>query len=191
MEKNKTSKLKIFKYNAILSIIFFLTSSFYFSQKIENFNLNQYTISALSKFLNQENLNYFNTTFFIKAIMDFLFVIYVFKSLNINFLSLSGISWLMAIFSFGALGFFPSSKYELTHIIIVSMLFLSFSISEFLMAKLTNDEKFIYFTNNLLIIQITSVFLFFLTGNFNGVFEIFYMIMAFLWLMIFIKNYLK
>lgn len=191
MEENKKSKLKIFKYNAILSIIFFLTSSFYFGQQIENYNLNQYTISAISKFLNQEKLNYFNATFFIKAFMDFLFIIYVFKYFKINFFSLTGFSWLLAIFSFGALGFFPSSKYELIHILIVSILFLSFSSSEFLMAKLTKDEKFIYLTNNLLIIQATSIFLFFITNNFNGVFEIFYMIMSFLWLMIFIRNYLK
>lgn len=59
------------------------------------------------------------------------------------------------------------------------------------MAKLTKSEKFIYFTNNLLIIQIISIFLFFLSGNFNGIFEIFYMLIGFLWLMIFIKNHLK
>lgn len=191
MEDNKKSKLKIFKYNAILSIIFFLTSSLYFSRQIQNYNLNQYTISALSKFLNQESLNYFNATFFIKALMDFLFIFYVFKYFKINFFSLTGFFWILAIFSFGALGFFPSNKYELVHMIIVIILFFSFSMSEFLLAKLTKDEKFIYLTNNLLIIQTISIFLFFITNNFNGVFEIFYMMMGFLWLMIFIRNYLK
>lgn len=190
MKKNKKSKLRIFKYNAILSMIFFLTSTFYFGKKIQNYNIKEYTLSALSKFLNQENLTYFNATFFIKSFMDLLFVLYVFKHYKINIFSIIGVSWIMAVLSFGALGFFPSSKYELIHMIIVGILFLSFSSSEYFLAKITKDKKFIYLTNNLLIIQITSILLFFITNNFNGVFEIFYMMTAFLWLLIFIKNYL-
>lgn len=71
MKKNKKSKLRIFKYNAILSIIFFLTSTFYFGKKIQNYNIKEYTLSALSKFLNQENLTYFNATFLLNPLWIF------------------------------------------------------------------------------------------------------------------------
>lgn len=191
MEENKETKLKIFKYNAILSMIFFLTSSIYFGKQIQNYNLNKYTISAISNFLNQEKLSYFNATFIIKALMDLSFGFYVFKYFKIPLFSPTALFWILATLSFGLLGFFPSAKYLLIHNIIVAILFLTFSLSEYLLAKLTKDEKFIYLTNNFLIVQISSILLFFITANFNGVFEIFYMFMAFFWLMIFIRNYLK
>ncbi|MCS6956755.1 MAG: hypothetical protein NZM02_02860 [Patescibacteria group bacterium] len=115
--EGKKSKLIIFKYNAILSIIFFITSSFYFSQNIENYDFKQYTISALSKFLNQEKLSYFNATFFIKSLMDLTFGLYVFKYFKLPFYSPTAIFWITAVMCFGALGFFPSAQYEIIHII--------------------------------------------------------------------------
>jgi len=190
-ENFQKNRIEIFKYNALLSIIFFLLSSIYFGQKIENYSFSQYTISAMSKFLDEKNLSYFNITFFIKSFLDLGFAYYVFKYFKIKLFSITGFFWILAVLSFGLLGFFPSSQYQFIHIFIVGILLASWIVSEYLLAKLTNDEKFIYLTNNLLVIQIVSIFLFVFTNNFNGVIEIFYMAMIFFWLTNFIRNYLK
>lgn len=187
----RESKLKIFKYNAILSMIFFISSTLVFSSAIDNFSLRDYTISDISKFLTKRQLSYFNALFFIKCLMDFLFVAYLIQFFRIKAYSPTALFLLLAVISFGALGFFPISENRFGHILVASTMFISFTFSEISLARLIGDDKFLYLTKNLVAIQIISVGLFFSWGNFNGVFELFYMITAFLWLMILIKNYLR
>lgn len=187
----KKSRLEIFKYNAILSILFFIGSTFYLGSQVPNFNLSIFTISQMSYFLNPKQLSIFNFLFFIKCFMDLSFTFYVFKYLKIPLLSITAISWLIAVLSFGILGFFPTHSHFQIHLIIVYIMFIFWSASEYLFAKLTKDKDFKYLTNNLLLVQAISIVLFVATNNFNGVFEIVYMLFIFLWLMIFIGKFLK
>ena len=60
-EINKKSRLEIFKYNAILSILFFLSSTFYMGVKTTDYSFSDYTISALVRFLDKDNLTIFNS----------------------------------------------------------------------------------------------------------------------------------
>jgi len=174
--ENRQTRLKIFKYNAILSILFFLSSTFYLSGQIENYSFSKYTISAMSRFLTEDKLSYFNAVFFIKSFLDLSFTFYVFKYFRLYVFSPTAVSWLIAVLSFGLLGFFPAFFW---------------TISEFLFAKLTKNEGFQFLTNNLLLIQIITIFLFVLTNNFNAIFEIFYLFLIFFWLIVFISRHLK
>lgn len=190
-ETEKKNRIEIFKYNAILSMLFFLGSAFYLSSTIPNFSFSTFTISQMSYFLDQNRLSFFNLLFIIKCFMDLSFTLYVFRYFKLPIYSLTAICWLAAVLSFGLLGFFPTHQYLYIHISLVYVLFFFWTLSEFLFAKLTKNEDFIYLTNNLLLIQLATIFLFITTHNFNGIFEIVYMFLVFFWLMIFIGRYLK
>lgn len=186
----KKSRLEIFKYNAILSILFFIGSSFYLSSQIPKFNFSVFTISQLSYFLDPKQLTFFNSLFFIKALLDLGFWFYVFRVYKLKIYSPAAFSFFIAILSFGLLGFFPTHRYFDIHLKLVYALFFFWTLSEFLISRLTKRSKFEYFTNNLLVIQTVLILLFLITDAFNGVFEIAYMLFVFLWLMVFISKYL-
>ncbi len=191
IQKDNKNRIEIFKYNAILSILFFLGSTFYLGSKIPNFNLSLFTISQMSYFLDPKQLSYFNLLFIIKSFMDLSFTYFVFKHFKLPIYSPTAISWLIAVLSFGFLGFFPTHQYFEIHLALVYLMFFFWTLSEYLFAKLTNNSDFKFLTNNLLIVQLASIILFVTTNNFNGVFEIIYMLFVFFWLMVFIGRYLK
>lgn len=191
IQKDRKSRIEFFKYNAILSILFFLGSTFYLSSKIPNFDLSLFTISQLSYYLDQTQLSLFNFLFFIKCFMDLSFTFYVFKYYKLRVYSPTAISWLIAVTSFGLLGFFPTHQYFEIHLALVYIMFFFWTLSEYLFAEQTHDSSFILLTNSLLIIQLALIFLFVVTNNFNGIFEIIYMLFVFFWLMVFIGRHLK
>ncbi len=172
-------------------ILFFLGSAFYLSSKIPNFSFSKFTISQMSYFLNPNQLSFFNLLFFVKSFLDLSFTFYVFQRFKLPVYSPAALSWLMSVLSFGLLGFFPTHQFFYIHLTIVYVLFFFWTLSEFLFARMTNNDDFKFLTNNLLLIQLTTIFLFIATNNFNGVFEITYMFLVFFWLMIFIGRYLK
>jgi len=116
LQKENKSRIEIFKYNAILSILFFIGSTFYLSNQIPNFDFSLFTISQMSYFLNPKQLSFFNLLFFIKAFMDLSFTYYVFKHFKLPVYSPTAISWLIAVLSFGFLGFFPTHQFFEMHI---------------------------------------------------------------------------
>ncbi len=185
------SKTKIFKYNAILSMIFFLMSTFYLGIQSKGYSFTEYTISGMVRFLNQYQLSFFNSLFFIKSLLDLSFTYYVFKYYKLHLKTLTAIVWLIAVLSFGLLGFFPTHQFKLIHLGIVIITFISWTFSQYALAKLTRDGDFIYFSKNLILIQsiVAMIFLFF--NYFNAVSETIYFLLIFLWLTIFIGKYLK
>ncbi len=185
------SKTKIFKYNAILSMIFFLMSTFYLGIQSKGYSFTEYTISGMVRFLNQYQLSFFNSLFFIKSLLDLSFTYYVFKYYKLHLKTLTAIVWLIAVLSFGLLGFFPTHQFKLIHLGIVIITFISWTFSQYALAKLTRDGDFIYFSKNLILIQsiVAMIFLFF--NYFNAVSETIYFLLIFLWLTIFIGRYLK
>ncbi len=185
------NRLTIFKYNAILSILFFLSSTFYLGIKTTNFSFSDYTISGLARFLDKENLSVFNSLFFIKSFLDLSFAYYVIKFYNLRLKTLSAVTLLLAILSFGLLGFFPVNQFPLIHLIFFMTTFFSWIFSQYTLAKLTNDEDFIKFSKNLVLIQsiVANIFLFF--NYFNAISETIFLLLVFIWLTIFIGRYLK
>jgi len=188
-QKNK-SRIEIFKYNVILSALFFLASTFYLGSKIPNYNLSKYTISQMSFFLTAGQLPFFNLIFIIKCLLDLSFTWYVFKKYELKLNTITSFIWLMAVLSFGLIGFFPESKFRMTHWIIASCIFLFFTISQHVFAKITKHEGFEYFSNNLIVIQLLVVVLFFAFSKINGIFEIIYFLLVFIWQLIFISRFL-
>jgi len=189
-EDNKKSKLEIFKYNVILSALFFLASTIYLGSKIPNYDLSKYTISEISFFLNDKQLPFFNLIFIVKCIIDLSFTFYVFKKFKLKLISFTAFIWLTAFLSFGLIGFFPESKFKIIHWFIAGCVFLFFPISQYAMAKLTKHESFKYFTNNLVVIQLLTLFLFMVFNRINGIFEIIYFLLVFFWQIIFISVFL-
>lgn len=189
-EVNKKTRLEIFKYNTVLSALFFLTSTLYLGSKIPNYDLSKYTISQISFFLTDKQLPFFNLIFIIKCILDLSFTSYVFKKFKLKLFSFTAIVWLIAVLSFGLIGFFPESKFRMVHWIVASCIFLFFTISEHVFAKLTRHEGFEYFSNNLTVIQLLVVLLFFAFSKINGIFEIIYFLLVFIWQLIFISRFL-
>lgn len=190
MEKEQNKIISLFKYNAVLSIIFFLGSTFYLTNKIPNFNLSVLTISEMSYYLNPSQLSFFNLLFFIKAFMDLSFLYYVLKHFKLKIYSLISLSWILAVSAFGLLGFFPTHQNHDIHLLLVYIIFFFATLSEILFSRLTKNDDFKFLTNNLIVVQLVSIILFFITSGFNGVFEIIYMLFVFFWLMIFIGKYL-
>jgi len=184
------NRLMIFKYNAILSILFFLSSTFYMGIKTINYSFSDYTISSLARFLDKENLSIFNSLFFIKSFLDLSFAYYVFKFYNLRLKTIPAAILLVAILSFGLFGFFPINKFPLIHLIIFIITFISWIFSQYSLAKLTKDENFIHFTKILILIEsiFGNIFLFF--NYFNAISETVYCLLIFFWLTIFISRYL-
>lgn len=185
------NRLTIFKYNAILSILFFLSSTFYLGIQTKNYRFTDYTISQMSYFLNKNQLSIFNLLFFIKSFLDLSFAYYVFKFFNLRLKTLPIIILLVAILSFGLFGFFPVNQFPLIHLIIFIIVFFSWTFSQYFLAKLTENENFIHFSKKLIFIEfiIGNIFLFF--NYFNAISETVYCLLIFLWLIIFIGKYLK
>ena len=70
-------------------------------------------------------------------------------------------------------------------------MFFTWTLSEHLFANLTKNEGFIYFTNNLIFIQMVIIFFFVVTKNFNAIFESIYLFAVFIWIIIFIGKFLR
>jgi len=189
--EEKRSRLQIFRYNAILSILFFFLSTFYIGTQIKNFDPARFTISQMSRFLTPEKLSYFNAIFFIKSFMDLSFTFFVFKFFKLKLYFPISLIWLVAVLSFGLLGFFPTHLYHNIHLSIVIVMFFTWTLSEHLFANLTKNEGFIYFTNNLIFIQMVIIFFFVVTKNFNAIFESIYLFAVFIWIIIFIGKFLR
>ena len=185
------NRLSIFKYNAILSILFFLSSTFYMGIKTTNYNFSDYTISSLSKFLDPKNLSIFNSLFFIKSFLDLSFAYYVFKFYNLRLKTIPAITLLIAILSFGLFGFFPNSRFPLIHLIIFLITFVSWISSQYTLAKLTNSENFVHFSKVIILVESIFANLFLFFNYFNAISETVFCLLIFLWLTIFIGRYLK
>src|SRR3989344_4538960 len=117
MNNQQISRIKIFKYNAILSIVFFLMSTFYLGAQTKNYSFTDYTISQLSFFLDKNQLSIFNLLFFIKCFLDLSFAYYVFRFFNLSLRTLPAMILLVAILSFGLFGFFPTNHFPLFHLL--------------------------------------------------------------------------
>ena len=190
MEESK-NRLTIFKYNAILSILFFLSSTFYMGVQIKNYNFSDYTISQLSYFLNRDQLSVFNFLFFIKSFLDLGFAYYVFKFYNLRLKTLPALTLLIAILSFGLLGFFPTNQFFLIHLTIFVVTFFSWIFSQYTLSKLTNDENFVHFSKILILVEFITANIFLFFNYFNAISETVFCLLIFVWLTIFIGRYLK
>lgn len=190
MERSK-SRLKIFKYNVILSMIFFLLSTFYLGFQIKDYSFTEHTISSMVRFLDERHLSFFNSLFFIKCFLDLSFTYYVFKYYQLHLKTLTAIIWLAAVLSFGLFGFFPTDQFHMIHLGIAVVAFISWTFSQYALAKLTHDEDFVQFSKKLILVEsvIGNIFLFF--NYFNAVSETIYCLSIFLWLTIFIEKYLN
>ncbi len=190
-EKKKNNQLELFRYNAILSALFFIASTFYLGGQIPDYSFNKYTISEMSHFLNPNQLTFFNLIFIIKSLLDLSFTYYVFKKFELKLNALTSIVWLIAVLSFGLIGFFPVHKFFIIHWILAISLFVFWTISEHVFARITKSDSFIYFTNNIVLIQVAEVIFFLAIRQKTAVFEIIYFFLALLWQIVFISRYLK
>jgi len=189
-QQERKNKLEIFKYNAILSALFFLGSTFYLSGQLPNYNFTKYTISQMSYFLNSNQLSFFNLLFIIKSLLDLSFTAYVFKKFELKLNALTSAIWLIAVLSFGLIGFFPVNKFFVIHWLLAGGLFIFWTISEHVFAKLTKSKGFLYLSNNLILIQAIIILLFFTFSKINAIFEIIYFLLALFWQVVFIGRYL-
>lgn len=185
------NRLAIFKYNAILSIIFFLSSTFYIGIKTTDYSFSDYTISSLSKFLDPKNLSIFNSIFLIKSFLDLSFFYYIYKYYNLELKTLPAATLLIAVLSFGLFGFFPNNRFPLVHLIIFIITLFSWISTHYTLAKLTGDENFIHFSKILILIETIAANLFLFFNYFNAISETVFCLLIFLWLTIFIGRYLK
>jgi len=190
MEENKKTRLEVFKYNTILSALFFLVSTAYLSGQIPQYSFSEYTISQMSYFFNNSQLSFFNLLFFIKCFLDLSFTSYVFRKFQLKFLSFTSFIWLVAVLSFGLIGFFPESRFPTIHWAVAAAIFLFWTVSEHTFARITGSKNFLNFSDNLILLQMVIIILFFTINQVNAVFEIIYFLLVFLWQIIFISKYL-
>lgn len=190
-QESRKSKLEIFKYNAILSILFFLSSTYYMGVRTTNYSFTDYTISGLVHFLDKSNISIFNALFFIKSFLDLSFAYYVFKFYNLRLKTIPAATLLVAVLSFGLFGFFPNNHFPLIHLIIFIITFFSWISTHYTLAKLTGDENFIHFSKVLILIESIFANLFLFFNYFNAISETVFLLLIFVWLSIFITRYLK
>ncbi len=189
-QTEKKERIEIFKYNVILSALIFMGSTIYLSNQLPDYSFSKYTISQMSYFLNPGQLSFFNLLFIIKCLLDLSFTYYVFKKFELKLNAFTSIVWLVAVLSFGLIGFFPVNKFFAIHWILAGALILSWTISEHVFAKITRSESFLFLSNNLILIQITTIVLFFAFNQINAIFEIIYFLLALFWQAVFIGRYL-
>ena len=189
-QREKKSWIEVFKYNAVLSALFFFGSTIYLSGQLPNYSFSKYTISQMSYFLNPRQLTFFNLVFIIKCLLDLTFTFFVFKKFagKLNFFTAA--VWLVAVLSFGLIGFFPVSQFYVIHWALAIVLFVSWTITEMVFAGITKSRFFRYLSNNLIIIQVVTVLLFFALNQVNALFEIIYFLLALFWQIVFISEYL-
>lgn len=185
------NRLAIFRYNAILSVLFFLSSTFYLGVKTKNYNFNDYTISQMSYFLDKQQLSVFNFLFFMKSFLDLSFAYYVFKFYNLRLKTLPAAILLAAILSFGLLGFFPTHQFTSIHLTVFIITLFSWISSQYTLARLTADENFIHFSKILILVESIIANIFLYSNYFNAISETILCLLIFLWLTIFISKYLK
>jgi hypothetical protein len=190
-EEKKRNLLELFRYNAILSALFFLASTFYLSGQLTDYSFGKYTISEMSHFLNPNQLTFFNLAFIIKSLLDLSFTFYVFKKFELKLNAFTSVVWLIAVLSFGLIGFFPVHQFFVIHWILAISLFTFWTISEYVFAQITKSDSFIYLTNNIIVSQITVVLFSLAIGQKTAMFEIAYFILALFWQIVFISRHLK
>lgn len=183
--------IKIFKYNAVLSAIFFLMSTFFMGAQLKDFSFTDNTLSQISFFLDKNQLPFFNFLFFAKCFLDLSFIYYVFKYYNLQVKTFTAAVWLIAVLSFGLLGFFPTHQYPIIHLMLFVITFFSWTFSQYALAKLTNDVDFVNFSKKMILVQSITANIFLFLNYFNAVSETVYYLLIFFWLIIFIGRYLK
>lgn len=191
MENQRKNRLELFKYNVILSSIFFVSSLFYLGMELKNFPFRYLPFSAMSLFLTEQQLYVFNALFFAKALLDLSFVFYIFKKFENRINLATKILWLMAVLTFGLIGFFPMHLFFFTHWLLATLMFFFWTILEPVMARTTKSEAFIKFSDRLMFVQIALVLVAFLFNWVNAIFETVYFLLVFVWLTVFINRHLK
>ena len=191
MENQHKSRIELFRYNVILSSLFFLSSLLFLGGGLPNYSFRDLTFSEMSVFLTEQQLYVFNFLFVGKALLDLSFVFYVFKKFANKISLLTKILWLLAVLSFGLIGFFPLHQFYYTHWLLATLMFFFWTILEPVMARATKSEGFIKFSYNLVFVQVSLIIAAFVFNWLNAVFETVYFLLVFVWLIIFINRHLK
>lgn len=190
MENQRKSPIELFRYNVILSSLFFLSSLFYLGLELKNFPFRDLPFSAMSLFLNESRLSVFNFLFLGKALLDLTFVYYVFKKFDNKINLLTKFIWLLAVLSFGLIGFFPLHLYFYTHWFLATLMFFFWTILEPVMARATKSAGFIKFSDYLVVCQVGLIIVAFLLNRVNAIFETIYFLLFFVWIIIFVNRHL-
>lgn len=182
---------EIFKYNSIISVPLFSIIALLLIKKTQGFSFSKSTVSKSIFLLNQKNHRIiFRLNFFIKALLDFGFALFLMNRLNISLNSILGLSLLLPSLFFGSLAYFIEGKYSVLHKIFTYSSGIFWAVSQLLLSQLTGDSVFILFTNILTFVVIFLTFGSLFTKKTNVIVQAVCIFLLYCWLILFVFRYL-
>lgn len=192
-ERRTMSVPEFFKYNTLISIPLFAIIALLIVKKTPDFSFRNHTFSKSIYFLNHpKQILVFRLNFLLKALLDIGFVLYLIQYFKIGFTSVLSISLLSSAVLFGLLAFFVEGKEKQTllHRIITYGSGFLWSIGQLIIASLIGTSGFTIFTVIIVFVCMALLLGFLFMKRTNTVVEIICMCLWYIWLIIFVYNYL-
>lgn len=184
-----TGILSTRKYLSVIALIMYLVFYTYMSGFAPLYNPNQAPISGMVTFLSPAHQLVFNTAFLLKFILDTVTAGHVMESFRLKLKSLPILLWSLPITAGGLLAVFPLNTSPMLHNLAAIAMFTIWPVSQFAFAQLTKNGRFILFTILVILFQYLSLILF--VTHITAVYEIWYIILALIWLSLFASGYVK
>lgn len=182
---------EIFKYFSIISMPLFMIIAFLLIKKLPDFSFSKHTISKTALFIKDPfHMFIFRLNFIIKTLLDLGFVWYLIFRLKISFGS--SLSWLLILSTllFSLLAYFLVGRHTFIHRIIIYGYGVLWAIIQILLAQMTGNLTFIFYTNLLSISTLVIAFGYLFAEKTNVFVQAVCIVLLYSWLLIFIFKYL-
>lgn len=139
---------EIFKYSGLISTPLFSLVALLLIKKTQGFAFSNSTISKSILLLKKRIYRIiFKLNFVVKAALDLGFVWYLIYRLQIPVISFLGLTLILSIFIFALLAYFTEGKYKIHHLILVYSYGFLWGIDQILLALLTKNVLFTFYTS--------------------------------------------
>ena len=182
---------EIFKYGGLISVPLFSLISLLLLRKKSEFVFYKHTISKLIFFiLDPTQILVFRLNFLLKAILDFLFYLYILDALEMPFSSLIGVILFFSASLFGLLAFFSEGRYSFIHNLLIYTSGILLAIAQLYIAIFVGNSVFTLFTIIFVFISISTGLFFLFLKRTNTFVQIICVIIWYVWLLVFVSQYL-
>jgi len=182
---------EFFKFNSLISVPLFSAIAFLLIRKAEGFSFRKHTISMSVNLLNRQTLSFiFRSNFFLKAILDLGFHLYVINYFKIPIFSPVAMSLILSAVLFGLLAIFIEGKYSFIHKLIIYSSGILWATAQFFIVKFLKDNNFILFTYIAVSIPVFLGLGFLFVKKTNVLIQIICLSIWYVWLILFVFKYL-
>ncbi len=183
---------EFFKFGSLISVPLFALIALFLIRQTKNYSLHTHTISQSIKFLTKPSHSLlFRLNFLIKALLDLSFSLYVLYHFNISFTSPSALLLITSSILLGSLAYFIEGKHTKLHIGLVYTSGFLWAVGQILVVLLIGNTFFSLFTIIAILTPVIIGFVFLFLKKTNAFVQAGCVIIWYMWILIFVAQYLR